>query len=130
LTDLDIMLRYFGRTEPAFWEQLVPRAARLELTRPLFYAIRFTTRLTKTPVPTEVLASVGRFAPWWPVRQLMDHLAVRALIPELRDGESWSRTAARVLLYLRSHWLRMPPSLLARHLCYKLFYGKSRKPNG
>ena len=28
---------------------------------------------------------------------------------------------ARWLLYLRSHWLRMPPLLLARHLGYKAY---------
>jgi hypothetical protein len=30
-------------------------------------------------------------------------------------GDAWARRAA----YLRSHWVKMPPLLLARHLVYK-----------
>jgi hypothetical protein len=28
---------------------------------------------------------------------------------------------ARWLLYLRAHWVRMPPLMLARHLSYKAY---------
>lgn len=127
LTDLDIMLRYFGDGEPGFWEQLIPRAKRLELTRPLYYALRFSQRFIKTPISDAIAAEMTQFGPSWAVRQLMDSLAARAFIPELGDGEPWGHRFARLALYARSHWLRMPPLLLARHLAFKAFGPGARK---
>lgn len=119
LTDLDWMFRHFGANEARFWEQLVPRAEQLQLTGPLFYAVRYAVEFLHTPVPDHVRDQTrcgrpGRVSGW-----LMDRLAGKILIPETRDGESWSALAARGLLYLRSHWLRMPPGLLLRHLRWK-----------
>jgi hypothetical protein len=119
LTDLDLMLRHFGQSEPGFWDRLTPRAEQLQLTRPLYYALRFTTRLLGTPVPGDVLQAAGRGGPGWLVLSVMDALATRVLVPEVSDGESWSRTISRFLLYVRSHWLRMPPGLLVQHLSHK-----------
>ena len=127
VTDLDLMLRHFGEHEPGFWDRLVPRAEQLQLGRPLFYAIRFTKRLLQTPVPREVMVAAQAHAPSWLVGPLMDRLALRVLVPDMRDGESWSQTSARLLLYIRSHWLRMPPALLARHLTRKALKRWRRK---
>jgi len=49
---------------------------------------------------------------------LADRLVVRRLLA--RDG--WgreTRPATRLSFYIRSHWLRMPPTMLARHLWTK-----------
>jgi hypothetical protein len=54
----------------------------------------------------------------WPVRDAMDPLFTRRLTA--RDG--WgrqSRPASQLGFYVRSHWLRMPPLMLARHLWTK-----------
>lgn len=37
-------------------------------------------------------------------------------MPSLEDQETWGVGASRWLLYVRSHWMRMPPHLLAQHL--------------
>jgi hypothetical protein len=50
----------------------------------------------------------------------MDALLDRVLLPSEqppRLGPSF----ARWLLYIRSHWLRMPPRLLAGHLLHKSY---------
>lgn len=119
LTDVDIMLRHFGQCEAGFWERLVPRARQMQLLRPLYYALRFSTRLYGTPVPLSVMADAKKAAPAAAVRRLMDALALRVLVPEPRDGDSWQRSVSQWALYIRSHWLRMPPSLLLRHLSHK-----------
>jgi hypothetical protein len=49
----------------------------------------------------------------------MDFLAFRALMPGGGERDPWGAGAARWLLYVRSHWLRMPPWLLTRHLTIK-----------
>ena len=43
-----------------------------------------------------------------------------ALQPTLPEEARPGRRIALWVLYLRSHWLKMPPLLLARHLTIKL----------
>ncbi len=119
LVDLDDLLRHFGGTQ-GFWDQLVPSAEQLDLVRPLFYALRYTQRILGTPIPDAVskqAAGVG--APPRAVMWVMDRLVNRALTTEYPRLASWRTGLARWLLYVRSHWLRMPPWLLARHLLRK-----------
>ena len=119
LIDFDELCRHFGR-RPGFWEQLVPSAVELGLARPLFYALRYASLLLKTIVPVTVMAEAeraGKLPP--PVRAAMDPLVWRALVPDLPEDRSPWWQAARLCLYIRSHWLRMPPLPLALHLLRK-----------
>ena len=117
LTDLDALLREFSR-QPGFWLRLPARAAELDLLRPLFYALRYTRRILGTPVPaTEELQTQGK--PPRLLLALMDAIFLRALRPDHPSAADAWTPAARKLLYLRSHWLRMPPLLLAWHLTVK-----------
>jgi hypothetical protein len=121
LVDLDLLLRHFGAkgAEAAFWENLVPRAFELSLSRPLYYALRYCKALLGCPVPETVEAAARVAEPPLPVRAIMDRLTLRAFTPDGWEGPSSRTTRARFLLYVRSHWLRMPPGLLARHLARK-----------
>jgi hypothetical protein len=119
LTDLDDLLRFFGK-QKNFWDGLVPRAIHLDLTRPLFYALRYAHQLFDTPIPAPVhgeAKAAGR--PPAPILRLMDYLVHRALVLASPDITPISADLSRWLLYIRSHWLRMPPLLLARHLLKK-----------
>jgi hypothetical protein len=107
--------------EPGFWDGLVARARALELTRPLFYALRYTSRTFGTPVPAEVMAAASAFGPPRVLLPVMDALLVRALAPADPDCIGRSDRAAHFVLYIRGNWLRMPPVLLARHLFHKAF---------
>jgi hypothetical protein len=109
LVDVDGLLRVFG-SNPRFWDQLVKRAAVLTIYRPLFYALRYSSSYLGTPIPTSVLSTSNDWAPPGPVLQLMDSLVLKSV----------ARSAtARWALYVRAHWLRMPPILLARHLAHQ-----------
>lgn len=119
LLDLDDLLRHFGEHEQGFWSQLVARSKELDLHRPTFYALRFTHLLLNTPVPEEVLSQSNAHRPIAPVGCLMDSLAHRAFVPDMGQGQRTGSGLARWLLYVRSHWLRMPPVLLAQHLSRK-----------
>lgn len=116
LFDLDALLRDFGR-DPAFWTQLVPRARLLGLGRPLFHALHYTTRLLGTPVPADVMQAAAVDAPALP--GVLDACYDRALMPVHASCDDAFTGAARATLYIRSHWLRMPAGLLARHLARK-----------
>jgi hypothetical protein len=120
LYDLDRMLVHFG-SDPGFWKTLVRRAEVLNLTIPLFYTLRYCSALLGTPVPAEAIASSKHGAPSYLSVRLMDSLLPRAIMPRNADHPSRVTSLAAFLLYLRSHWLRMPPLLLLRHLLRKAF---------
>lgn len=120
LVDLDSLLSHFGRDE-TFWNDLVPRAEKLDLARPLFYALRFCDKLFGCPIPKPVRIAAEAGAPPAPVRWLMDRLTERAIVPDGWEVPARTTRLARFLLYVRSHWLRMPPWLLALHLSRKAF---------
>ena len=122
LTDLDALLRHYSQQQgPSFWETLHDRAKQLDLSRPLYYALRYTSRILHTPVPgvAQQAANAGR--PGWATIQLMDALFLRALKPHHPSCDSWLTPPALWMLFVRSHWLKMPPGLLIRHLLHKLF---------
>ena len=118
LVDIDALLRHFA-THPGFWDGLVARAATLDLGRPLYYALRYAERLLHTPIPAAVRQGAAKHGPGPLQRLLMDQLVPRALLPSDPARRNPTPGLARWLLYLRSHWLRMPPLMLAKHLFHK-----------
>lgn len=118
LTDLDDLLRHFGQDE-VFWQTLVPRAEALDLTGPLFYALHFTSRFLHTPVPQDVMQAARAQGARWPGSALMNALVGRAMRPDRPGTHPGGATVSRWLLYVRSHWLRMPPVMLTSHLTRK-----------
>ena len=118
LFDLDGLMRHFGK-ETEFWPALVPRAQRLGVIRPLYYALRYTTLILGTPVPSSVLAAARVGKPPVGVMQIMDYFYLRALRPAHKSCDTAGTKFARFALYVRSHWIRMPMPLLAYHLTRK-----------
>jgi Uncharacterised nucleotidyltransferase len=127
LVDIDDLLRHFAGGDRRFWERLLERAVALDLTRPAFYALRYTQRLLGTPTPDDVLRASRRGAPPAPITWLMDRLVPRALFPQHPDQPSVAADCARLFLYVRSLWIRMPPLLLARHMLYKVYVRCARR---
>lgn len=118
LSDLDLLLRHFGQKE-SFWQDLAERASELDLTRPLHYGLRHSVRLFSTPVPAATLNQAAVWAPPLPLHWIMDALWRRALRPPHPSCADRFTSIALFLLYVRAHWLRMPPHLLFRHLTVK-----------
>jgi hypothetical protein len=116
LVDFHELLSHFGQNQD-FWNLLVKRAYLLNLVRPLYYAIRYSCCFLGTQVPPSTMIALSHKGPARPVQIIMDAL-VRQTLQE-HSSTHWQTTGARRLLYLRSHWLRMPPLLLSRHLLYK-----------
>ena len=107
LWDIDRLLRLFAST-PSFWKELAVRADVHQMREPLARALRLTDRIFATPVEAR-LAGYDR---------IRDMLFMRRLLA--RDG--WGRPIRpfnRLGFYIRSHWIRMPPLMLARHLWTK-----------
>lgn len=118
LLDLHEMLRAFGEDEAA-WGRLVERARAHGLGRPLYYALTTLRRVLATPVPPAALRDVEAFAPARATAGWMNRTLATVLTPI--DPEPWppAHRGRLWLLYVRSHWLRMPAHLLVPHLVRK-----------
>jgi hypothetical protein len=130
LVDIDGMCRHFASLDQKFWRRLAGRADALGLGRPLYYSLRFARVLLDTPVPDDIRRLVNKWAPPRLIRRLMDWLVPLAILPGHPNALSRRASQARLLLYMRSHWLRMPPWLLTYHLTYKFLarvFGRPQK---
>lgn len=108
LWDIDRLVRQFAGADELFWMELGVRAKLHQLEPHLARALRLTARLYATPVSENLSGSTN----------MTDHFYIRRLLA--RDG--WgreNRKFTRQAFYIRSHWLRMPPLMLARHLWTK-----------
>jgi hypothetical protein len=114
LVDVDQLLRWFAR-DAAFWDDLLREARALNLTRPAYYAVNFAHRWFATPVPDSVVPELKTWAPPTLIDRLMSALVERALTTTAGKTSSFAVFA----LYVRSHWLRMPPFRVASHLIRK-----------
>lgn len=118
ISDIDLLLREFSAVE-TFWNQLLRRSTELNQHLPLFYALRYASKILATPIPEPVARRVKKNAPNILRVGLMDFLFFRALAPEHSScNDAWTGLA-RWLLFIRSHWLRMPIKLLIPHLFRK-----------
>jgi hypothetical protein len=108
LWDMDRLIRQFSEGGHEFTVELRERAWAHDLAPAVARALRLARILYGTPVDDR-LAGPAR---------LSDRLYLRRLLA--RDGwgrKTWPLT--RLGFYVRSHWLRMPPMMLARHLWVK-----------
>ena len=119
LVDLDQLTRHFSEIKSDFFDQLLIRGKELDLHRPLFYALHYSQKLLGTPVSSEILKASKIGAPPTVIRLFMDILVPWAILPEHPDHPQVKVAIARWLLYVRSHYLRMPLKLLLPHLLYK-----------
>jgi hypothetical protein len=108
LWDIHCLLTEFGT------EGLEARAAHHGLGPAVARAARQANRLYGTPIPES-----------WQVWDRMDRLFVHRLTARNGWGRS-TRKLTQLGFYIRSHWLRMPPLMLARHLWTK--YRKGYRP--
>lgn len=115
--DLILIYRQELAKDSLFPEQLIDRALQLELGRPLFYVMDFAERKLGLSVPASAAQKLVEMAPPMPALSLMRYLLDQRLSP--RGHNTGGTPITEFLLYVRSHWIRMPPALLARHLLRK-----------
>ena len=120
LTDLDLLLRE-AAAESGFWPRLSARADELQLSRSLFYALRYLRHFLDTPVPDNAMASLDAAAPNRVTLALMDRIFTRVLAPAHASCDDKFTSSARLAAFVRAHWLRMPAHLLIPHLFHKAF---------
>lgn len=118
LFDMHQLLGEFG-TEAGFWNELAHRAETLRLWRPIAYSALMSARVFGTELP-EGFRRRAKSAVSASARRAVTSLAARIIVPPQDRAPVRGRDLAARLLYMRSHWLRMPPWMLTRHLTIKL----------
>ena len=85
----------------------------------VYYAFVSLDALLETKIPREVWSEAEQFKPPTAIDRWMKKTLTTLLTPI--DPEPWpaAHRARRWLMFVRSHWLRMPPHLLIPHLLRK-----------
>ena len=107
LWDFHCLARDFAEADPGFWGRLDARAEKHGLRGTVHRAARLARDLYGARLPEG-----------WDRRNPRDRWFQRRLCAR----DDWGRAsnfALQQAFYIRSHWLRMPPRLLARHLWTK-----------
>ncbi len=118
LVDLHELIIWFHRDNPGFFTELVDRAEFLNLQRPVFYALFFTKKILGTSIPDQYIEhNQGR--PNAILLAIMSLLVSVSILPNPVGQETTVVRFSRWLLYVRSHYLRMPMTLLLPHLFKK-----------
>ena len=120
LSDMHDLITHFAGDE-GFWTALTQRATRHRVERPLFYCTRYCRRYLGTAITPAAAREIAAFGPDAITRAIMDRLVEAALIHAPHDRREPHAELARWLLFVRSHWLRMPLGMLIRHLAVKAF---------
>ena len=94
-------------TQSNFWSELQSRATHHDLWPAVQRAARMAHRLYGTDIPSG-----------WRTKHWRDGYYIRRLTARDAWGRG-TRPMLRLLFYVRSHWLRMPPLMLAGHLWVK-----------
>jgi hypothetical protein len=105
LWDMHGLLSEFSSDE--FWSMLKLRAHHHQLWPAVSRAARLAQQLYGTAVPEG-----------WAKRNWLDSFYIRRIVARDAWGRGTAKTA-RALFYMRSHILRMPPLMLAKHLWVK-----------
>ena len=105
LWDIHCLLTEFA--DEAFWPALKSRADHHQLWPAVHRAARLAYQLYRTDIPT-----IWQGANW------QDKWYGRRLTARDNWGRG-TRKIIRLTFYIRSHWLRMPPLMLANHLWVK-----------
>ncbi|WP_336973927.1 nucleotidyltransferase family protein [Sphingobium aromaticiconvertens] len=120
LWDIHSLCCEFGAAQEDFYISLFEEAAYHGLLVPVWRALRLAYHLYGTPVK----AYSSPITVDYRLKQCDRLFIVRLLA---RDG--WGRETHKLLrfaFFVRSHWLRMPPAMLARHLFTK--WRKGHRP--
>lgn len=132
LLDFDGLMREL-KPDDDLLDQIIGRAASLDLLPPLYYAMRYSRLLFETPIPDSAMLRVSEA--WTPKlgTKIMDWLFIPVLLPPHTMYQSSLRAyCAKKLLFIRGHALRMPAHLLIRHLSFKAFVApfiEEKKPS-
>ena len=125
LVDLDSLFKEHLEKDNNFWQKLTIRAQEMDLSRPLFYGLRYCQKLLGTQIPETYYKQVSAVgAPPRFHLYAMDKMLLKAMTPTYINQSRPFAGFANFILFVRSHYLRMPLKLLIPHLIRKSLKGE------
>lgn len=126
LVDLRFLIDHFFTTDAA-WSSLVERSLHLGLSAYTFLGVRYAAVILDCDVSRSALSALARHpgAPNKLTLAFLDYCYLRVLLPVHPSCTNASTTLARLAVYVRAHWLRMPLRLLIPHLWKKMLHKKT-----
>lgn len=126
LVDIDALIKQFSGNA-GFWETLTHRAIELDLIRPCYYAVKYCRLWLATPIPENVDAILLQAESLSALTSgIMDRILPASLGAVLESSPGAFAHIANFMMYVRSHYLRMPLYLLIPHLLRKQFQKDKR----
>lgn len=117
LEQYDMFLEFSEDKE--FVVNLQNRARELGLERPLYYSLKTIEKFFGLDLPEGLQVFLERIQPNIFSRQMMHGMIARTMMPGWRKTSGIGLWLSRRILYYRSHWLRMPLSILIKHFVVK-----------
>jgi len=119
LSDFDLLLRHFQKSNIKFVDQLIVRSKELGLFDYTRLAIRYSHLTFNTPLGSTLLFELKNRSVL--SGYIQDFCFQNLFIPNHGSCRTWKFSLAIWLLYWRGHLIRMPLRLLIPHLCRKSF---------
>lgn len=115
LLDLHDLFKLGLEADSGFIDAVIARSARHEAGRPVADALRTLSWLDAITLEADAQHFVNDQARIWPVQAVFDwSVGQRTLaVRPFKRSDPW---LARKILYVRSHWITMPPVMLLKHL--------------
>lgn len=123
LHDIVLLCRQGEAEETAFWQRLLQRAVEQGLQRPLHYAMYCAQHGLALVIPQHTRGEFTALCPRTVGVRFAERLFLRRFFSRPTGRLA---SACRTLLFLRSHWIRMPPLMLLRHLARKVLSRNDR----
>jgi len=123
--DIHELISDFDGDNPQFWTDFLARVDEFNIGRPVYYALRYVAHYFNTKIPVAVTDALSNSEPGIFSRAVMD-FSVQSMVMS-GPLSTKRKTFAAKILQARSHWLKMPPLMLTKHLSHK--YLKNREIN-
>jgi hypothetical protein len=110
-----------------FWTRLPEAAIEHDLAEPAALGLALVERFFPGAIRPACFEALGA-SRWRSAHQKLVARYDRAIAPSPTGEIGLSTSLAQQAIYLRSHWLRMPPMMLARHLSRKAWLRLTESP--
>lgn len=102
-------------SDNTFWQRLEARSRELKVTRPVYYAVSTLSHFFEQH--SQAITPFELHSPNILLKSIMEYSVRDTLAPDINNA--FKQGLPQLLLYIRSHWVRMPPLMLMKHLAYK-----------
>lgn len=121
LSDIDILLKQSSNNNDFFWDSIICRAKELKIERILYYVLKQSKDIFLTPIPEKTFKELEVYKATFVVDKVTNFFFSRVLVPKHDSCQLSLHAFSAKMLFLRSHWIKMPIHILVPHLFYKSF---------